>query len=150
VCNKSAVLIAQASMTRVIVYRSRATSACSDTDLYYLLAQAQERNELADVSGLLLYDRGYFFQWIEGAEDDLAPIWASIQVDARHRDVNVLADQEIAERKFKDWSMRFAHRDAQHANVVHGFLNVAADFLGRLHLDVQSVPRLIASLGRLE
>ncbi|NDA71690.1 MAG: blue light sensor protein, partial [Betaproteobacteria bacterium] len=33
----------------------------------YLLGQARGRNQAEMITGLLVYDRGLFYQWIEGS-----------------------------------------------------------------------------------
>lgn len=130
-----------------IAYRSLASPRCSDTDLFYLLAQARNRNLRSGLSGILIYDRGYFFQWLEGPEDRLATVWASIKADARHRDLEVLTDEKIRSRRFTGWTLRFGHRDPQHARIVHGFVVAEDHLLERLHLDVGQIPHILSSFG---
>lgn len=132
-----------------IVYRSRAVVPLTDVDLFYLLAHARERNETSDLTGLLLYDRGYFFQWVEGAEDSLADTWSSIRHDARHTDITILADQQIPVRLFRHWHMRFAHRNRQHENIVDGFTVVDSTVLDDLHLNPEKTPNILAAFSSL-
>ena len=132
-----------------IVYRSRAVGPISDTDLFYLLAQARDRNARLGVSGIVLYDRGFFFQWIEGANEALGSVWNSIRADRRHTDVQVLIDQEIPVRLFEGWNMQFAHRDRQHENIVDGFVVADSSVLDDLHLNEEKIPNILASFSRL-
>lgn len=132
-----------------IVYRSRAAVRISDTDLFYLLVQARERNHRLGLSGVMVYDRGYFFQWIEGSELPLGKVWNSIRADPRHMEIVVLVDQEIPTRLFDGWNMQFAHRDRQHENIVEGFVVAEPDLLDDLHLNVDKVPNILASFSRL-
>ena len=132
---------------RRIVYQSRAVTPMTDVDLFYLLAQARERNEIADVTGLLLYDRGRFFQWLEGDERDLRPIWNSIRIDQRHRAILLLVDQPCAVRHFVGWDMKFAHRDRQYGMFMRGFVQADGAQLDELHSDSEAVPGILASFS---
>ncbi len=133
----------------VIVYRSRALFAPTDVDLFYLLAHARERNKAAGVSGVILYDRGHFFQWIEGSNQELGSIWNSIRADVRHSELRVLADQEIPVRLFEGWSMQLAHREREHDGISEGFVVTSAALLDDLHLNPTKVPNILASFSKL-
>ncbi len=132
-----------------IVYRSRAVFALSDVDLFYLLAHARQRNREDGLSGVILYDRGYFFQWIEGSNQVLGNTWNRIRSDQRHTDIRVLADQQIPVRLFEGWSMQLAHRDREHESIVDGFVVADASLLDDLHLNPSKVPNILASFGKL-
>ena len=137
------------SSLSVVVYRSKAVMTLSDVDLFYLLMQARERNRDHDLSGLLIYDRGHFFQWLEGRDDALGRTWNKIRADTRHADVRVLADQPIPTRLFAGWSMQLAHRDRQHDLVVDGMVVADPALLDDLHLNPAKVPNILASFSKL-
>ena len=101
-----------------------------------------------DLSGLLLYDRGFFFQWIEGPDAPLGQVWNSIRRDVRHTDVCVFADQAIPTRLFDAWKMRFAHRGRQHDAMVEGFSVVNAGVLDDLHLNPAKTPNILATFSK--
>ncbi len=131
-----------------IVYRSRAVVPLADIDLYYLLAEARQRNDSLGLTGLLLYDRSYFFQWLEGDEDNLARVWNSIRHDARHAELTVLADQPIPVKLFAGWKMQFAHRDRQHEKI-DGFVVADPAVLDDLHLNPTKTANILAGFSRL-
>ncbi len=133
----------------VIVYRSRSVFAQTDLDLFYLLAHARERNKIAGLTGVILYDRGHFFQWIEGTNQELGRTWNRIRNDSRHSDIRLLADQEIPVRLFDGWSMQLAHRDREHEGIAEGFVVTNASLLDDLHLNPGKVPNILASFSKL-
>ena len=137
------------SSLSAIIYRSRAVAAPSDLDLFYLLAQARKRNDAAELSGLILYDRGVYFQWLEGSNVALGQVWNSIRRDTRHADIMVLADQTIPIRLFESWHMRFAHRDHQHDSIVDGFSVADPTLLDDLHLNPEKTPNILARFSTL-
>lgn len=93
-----------------ISYRSRAVRPFSELQLAQLLEQAREYNHANGLTGLLVYDEGRFFQWIEGSPDKLAEVWKSIQRDPRHTDIQIMGNQNVPLRFFGDWDMRFSVR----------------------------------------
>ena len=137
------------SSLSVIVYRSRALTRMTDVDLFYLLAHSRENNRAHDVSGVFLYDRGHFFQWIEGPDRVLGQLWNNIRADDRHTDVTVLADQQIPTRLFAGWGMQFAHRDRSHEGIVDGFVVADPLVLDDLHVNAGRVPSILASFSKL-
>ncbi|WP_053080357.1 BLUF domain-containing protein [Methylobacterium variabile] len=72
-----------------------------------LLATARQRNQAADVSGVLVYTGLGFFQVLEGARTAVQPIFESILVDRRHHTLAVIEMDFAAERRFPGWSMGF-------------------------------------------
>ena len=91
-----------------LVYRSRATKPLSSSELLNLAETAQRRNRLEAITGLMLYDNTLFFQWLEGPDDALTRIMQSINGDARHTDIEVLARRPTARRSFQGWNMKLA------------------------------------------
>ena len=133
----------------VIVYRSRAVFPPTDVDLLYLLAHARENNKAANLTGVILYDRGHFFQWIEGTNQSLGKLWNRIRADTRHSEIRILADQEIPVRLFEGWSMQLAHRERHHEGISDSFVIADAALLDELHLNPGRVPSILASFSKL-
>lgn len=99
-----------AEQLATISYRSRAVAPFSELQLAELLESARKHNQANDLTGLLVYDEGRFFQWIEGHPDKLAKVWDSIQRDPRHTDIQIMGNQRVPLRFFGDWDMRFSTR----------------------------------------
>ncbi len=59
------------------------------------------------VSGMLVYHGGSFLQVLEGAEENVATVFESIERDPRHDRTKVLLRQTIERREFGEWSMGF-------------------------------------------
>jgi hypothetical protein len=99
---------AQPENMSMIAYRSLAASPPTDTDLQELLRVAQSRNRAAGLTGVLVHDRGAYFQWLEGPADSLRRVWASILRDPRHRQITVLREESVSDRVFQGWDLRIA------------------------------------------
>ncbi len=83
----------------------------SDDALAELLEQSRARNLRNRITGLLLYKNGNFMQVLEGDEAKVMKIFASIERDSRHKNVDVLRAEYIQYRDFPDWSMGFTNVD---------------------------------------
>jgi hypothetical protein len=118
----------------MLAYRSRAVVAPTDRELDLLLSQAQGRNRAELLSGLLIYDQGCYFQWLEGPQEALQRVWGSIQRDPRHRDVQVLREEAMPKRFFGDWDMRLARRARGNLDKALAVLETPEDLLKRVRV----------------
>ena len=91
-----------------VVYRSTAARPLSPAELHDLTLTAQVRNDREGITGLLLYDAGRFFQWLEGPPGAINHVMRSIHRDKRHRDIEVLRVQTAQDRAFGAWSLKLA------------------------------------------
>ncbi|OUE07395.1 hypothetical protein C5B94_14890 [Clavibacter michiganensis] len=112
---------------RTTVYTSTATRHLTDDDLAELLGQCVRNNERAGLTGLLLHRDGRFMQVLEGPDDAVEAVFATIAADPRHTDVRQLLDERITARRFPAWSMGFRTVDDSTVRRLDGY----DDFLDR-------------------
>jgi Sensors of blue-light using FAD len=118
----------------MLAYRSRAVCAQSQHALDRILAGAQARNRIEGLTGLLIYDDGQFFQWLEGPRAALMRVWDSIRRDPRHRDIELLREQTLPKRFFGSWDMRLARHHRGDAQRVLTAAAAPQELLRRLRL----------------
>lgn len=119
-------------LTSTLAYRSRAVAPMSELDLHRLARAAQLRNKAEGVTGLMVYDRGWVFQQLEGPAEGLARIWASIRADQRHANIEVLAQSTATTREFQDWDLKLSVRGAQAGLGSAGMADEPPDMIDRL------------------
>jgi len=90
-----------------ISYVSAAAESFDDARLAELLDQSRRSNHEHDLTGMLLYRRGRFFQVLEGPQDAVDELMTKIRRDPRHTDVRMLLSEEIDERRFSEWTMGY-------------------------------------------
>ncbi|MDR6689426.1 hypothetical protein J2X55_000325 [Microbacterium sp. 1154] len=90
-----------------ISYVSAASEPFDDGHLNDLLAQSRRSNHGHDLTGMLLYRRGRFFQVLEGPQDAVDELMTKIRRDPRHTGVRVLLSEHIDERRFTEWTMGY-------------------------------------------
>ena len=94
-----------------VIYVSTATEPLIKPGFVDLLNVARKRNQKLGLSGLLLYSRERFIQVLEGDESAVTKVYASIQVDNRHKDIDLLRFEAKQHRHFPDWRMGFRDLD---------------------------------------
>jgi hypothetical protein len=94
------------------MYVSKTTRKPTKGELADLLAGSRGRNARHGITGILIYDRGYFAQVIEGPEEAIDSLLANIAKDPRHKDYFLVSAGEATERYFAGWDMDWADLDA--------------------------------------
>ena len=99
----------------------------SEERLVALLSEARNANADRDVTGLLLYREGSFYQVLEGSESAVMATFRDIEGDPRHKEVRILFDGETDAREFADWTMGFLNLDEVDVGTLSGY----SDFMTR-------------------
>ena len=88
-----------------LLYASRATEEVTQDELLSILKKSRINNLAAGVTGVLCYSGGVFLQVLEGGREPVSSLYNRIAGDTRHKQVVLLAYEEIGERSFVGWSM---------------------------------------------
>lgn len=91
-------------MLQRLVYASHASAPALE-DVAAILDWSRRVNPELGVTGVLCLLDGVYMQCLEGEQDVLDLLFASIRVDRRHRDVTPLERRAVARRMFAEWSM---------------------------------------------
>jgi hypothetical protein len=111
-----------------LVYVSSGSRPFSDADLVELLKKAREKNTRLKITGMLLYKNGLFVQVLEGPDDPVRQLFATISADNRHRGTSCLQERQIEKRQFADWKMAFQVLDDPALTRIEGY----SEFLDEL------------------
>lgn len=90
-----------------LVYSSTATEPFDDDALQKLLAHSRESNSEADITGMLLYRKGRFVQFLEGPESQVRELMSVISADPRHTGIRIMMDGHADARRFAEWTMGY-------------------------------------------
>lgn len=88
-----------------LIYISRPVKNFEPDELLQLAIESQRNNKPKAITGLLLYSGRFFLQVLEGDFDELNTLYARIEADDRHRDLEVLIGAPASRRLFPDWAM---------------------------------------------
>ena len=87
------------------IYASKASEDFVESELAKLMQQSHNNNLRGELTGMLLYCEGSFFQVLEGRESAVKSIYEVIEQDDRHCEMVKIIEEDIEERAFGDWSM---------------------------------------------
>ncbi|MEA5444419.1 BLUF domain-containing protein [Gammaproteobacteria bacterium AB-CW1] len=102
-----------------LVYASRATFEPQknangiEPNVARILMQSRRNNARDRIGGVLHFGDGYFFQCLEGERGLVNKVYQRIGEDPRHEDVRLLQMEQVDERKFLDWSMKYVAIESQ-------------------------------------
>jgi hypothetical protein len=88
------------------VYCSRAAEGVDDAEVDRIIELSQRRNVTRDITGVLVFGSGVFFQWVEGPPAQVENLIASLHGDPRHYDI-VTLDRNVEKRArlYPNWEM---------------------------------------------
>lgn len=107
-----------------LVYISSSIEKLNQCSIEELLSQSRKNNSKDNITGILLFHDGNFFQVLEGPEDKVDACFSRIEKDQRHRGCILLLSETVTERLFADWSMAYVPFDGMSAEKQEGFLNL--------------------------
>ena len=107
-----------------LVYISSSVEKMDQSEIEKLLDKSRKNNKEDNITGILLFHDGNFFQVLEGPEDKVGTCFGRIEKDQRHRGCIVLLSEAVTERLFADWSMAYVPFDRMSAEKQEGFLDL--------------------------
>lgn len=101
-----------------ITYISKIVGNINEEEIDELARKSSENNQKRNISGVLIYIRGLFFQILEGDDDQVEQIYQKILSDERHKDVMCLKTEYDIERLFPDWAMKSINLNKENTDVM--------------------------------
>lgn len=90
-----------------IIYLSSATTKFTSKEIISLLNTSRKRNEVNEITGLLLYSDGNFLQIIEGKKKAILKLYSKISIDSRHKNIIKVFEGIVDSREYPNWRMGF-------------------------------------------
>lgn len=98
-------------MLYLLSYFSTATARFNHAELSKIIDTAVTFNEQSDITGLLCYHVGCFFQFLEGEESAVKRLYEKIKKDPRHSGCFITLEKPIEKRLFDKWYMALCNVD---------------------------------------
>jgi hypothetical protein len=126
-----------------LVYASKAAEGFCEKDLVDILHVARKTNKELEITGALIYNKGYFLQMLEGECEAVETLFKLIEGDKRHEKVNCFFRCKVPKRIFPDWYMGFFLHEVDENPALSGLVNLyesnpASQFLVGKLLEVKS------------
>lgn len=96
-----------------IVYRSKAIETITQADLDAILESARTFNTKNNITGCLIFHKGYFVQVLEGDKEIVENLYTKILSDSRHYDAKIITQGTKEQILFEDWNMGFCNLDSE-------------------------------------
>ncbi len=100
-------------------YVSKATQDMGLSSLVHLFDISYKWNQGHGLTGVLFYEGEHFAQILEGRREDVFFVWEKIQKDYRHKVLHRIELEEIDQRIFPNWALRFYGGDQISKDVPH-------------------------------
>lgn len=88
-----------------LIYSSMASPSIEESDLKNIIVAAEKNNSKDEITGMLIYHDGTFFQMLEGSKENVQAAFEKIRDDPRHSAIIKLFEGETSKRHFPDWKM---------------------------------------------
>lgn len=82
-------------------------------DIRSILTTARVFNKQHEITGVLYYAQGKFFQCLEGEPEQVENLFQQILKDKRHTNIYRFPDNCIEKSNFKDWSMKYVQKNSE-------------------------------------
>ena len=110
-----------------IVYCSQAAQHMDKESIDRIITTSKYTTPRFGITGLLTFGSGFFFQWLEGPEDNVTSLFKIISADPRHCNVVLLTkEDEFRERIFPNWDMELVKAE-DISTVLEDAMHEAAD-----------------------
>lgn len=130
-----------------LIYASVATQDFGTAQLTELLKQAREANERLDLTGMLLFSAGNFFQILEGEPSTVDRLYRKLLLDKRHAELTVIIREPIARRSFGSWSMGFSSVSPEDLTNIAGLNDFFHSGSCFIQLDAGRAKKLLAAFA---
>ncbi len=106
------------------VYTSKSIGPITDDLLNDILFKSRINNSLHSLTGCLIARNNFFFQLLEGPEEEVRRCLNKIEKDPRHINITIQGEAFTNERLMPDWSMGFIQKDGHKLNSAEEMLHL--------------------------
>lgn len=89
-----------------LIYTSIAAPGIDGGDVFKIVETAALKNRSRDITGVLAFIEGRFFQAVEGPGEELNRLMCDLRHDRRHHSIKIMWRRRIAARQFEFWNMK--------------------------------------------
>ena len=109
-----------------MLYVSTAVGPITTTVTGTILRSAQAFNADHGITGVLCQGQGVYLQVLEGGRSEVNVLYARIAADRRHKNVQLMAFEDITRRRYGAWAM--AHVDLTAADALMALAASGSEF----------------------
>lgn len=99
-------------MKYAISYVSTAVAGLPEEEIQNLLKLSSRNNNKSEITGILLFSNGNFFQVLEGEKSVVEKLFDTIKQDERHYDIIPIFTRKVQDQKFNSYENAFLSLDS--------------------------------------
>lgn len=99
-----------------LIYTSERTASCKPSEISKILKTSQKNNNDKGITGILVYSKNRFFQYLEGDITNVELTYNYIVKDNRHQNIYLRQLQPVTQRLFPNWKMQYVDLE-QHSSL---------------------------------
>ena len=92
-----------------LLYISQSVGPVTSTVTTSILEKSHKNNQKSNITGILCQGSGLWMQALEGERTQINKLYSQIMSDRRHQNLEILAMEEITQRRFGQWSMALVY-----------------------------------------
>ena len=92
-----------------LLYVSQSVGPITTTVTASILEKSSANNKKQNITGVLCQGSGLWMQVLEGERSKVNLLYARIMADRNHKNIELLAMEEITQRSFGQWSMALVY-----------------------------------------
>ena len=106
-----------------LIYVSKAKKNVDHEEILKILTHSWKYNHNSYISGMLLYDNGYFIQIIQGPIATIDRLYTRISKDPRHSNIKLVGEEFLPVRDCNGWGIGF-YENQEVADIFYEAFNV--------------------------
>lgn len=106
-----------------LIYVSKAKKNVDYEEIMKILTHSWKYNHNSYISGMLLYDNGYFIQIIQGPIATIDRLYARISKDPRHSNIKLVGEELLSTRNCTGWGIGF-YENQEVADIFYEAFNI--------------------------
>lgn len=92
---------------KTIIYVSQVDKTFTYEDSLFILDKSWNKNRQNNIGGVLIYDKQFFVQLLNGPVDKVDRVFERISQDKRHHTIRIIGESVSNEIEFDEWNMGF-------------------------------------------
>lgn len=129
------------------VYISTATSDISYEKIKTLCEVAAKHNKKAGITGILVFNRKYFIQMLEGTRESVNNTLMRIIANSLHKDIQILSFSKVTSRMFRYYGIKMFAETGEGSAIMFKYTN-SLEF-NPYFLDEESIYPFISEVSGL-
>ncbi|HKJ48624.1 MAG TPA: BLUF domain-containing protein [Christiangramia sp.] len=116
-------------MRYALSYVSTASRGLDNSEILNILKKTETKNNSLNITGILLYSEGNFFQILEGEKETISSLFKKISEDSRHFNIIKLFAKPVKQEAYDEYRSDFISEDRTYSKSTFKYYESHIKFL---------------------